>query len=60
MNKVNGSIPIMVALKKLNPKNLLKSNLLVLNEQMIENVNVVLIIYVYNYIELQTISKHYY
>jgi len=41
----------MVALKKLNPKNLLKSNLLVLNEQMIENVNVVLIIYVYNYIE---------
>ncbi len=52
MNKVNGSIPIMVALKKLNPKNLLKSNLLVLNEQMIENVNVVLIIYVYNYIKL--------
>ncbi len=51
MNKVNGSIPIMVALKKLNPKNLLKSNLLVLNEQIIENVNVVLIIYVYNYIE---------
>ena len=51
MNKVNGSIPIMVALKKLNPKNLLKSNLLVLNEQMIENVNVVLIIYVYNYIK---------
>jgi len=41
----------MVALKKLNPKNLLKSNLLVLNEQIIENVNVVLIIYVYNYIE---------
>jgi len=52
LNKVNGSIPIMVALKKLNPKNLLKSNLLVLNEQMIENVNVVLIIYVYNYIKL--------
>jgi len=51
LNKVNGSIPIMVALKKLNPKNLLKSNLLVLNEQIIENVNVVLIIYVYNYIE---------
>lgn len=43
MNKVNGSIPIMVALKKLNPKNLLKSNLLVLNEQMIENVNVVIV-----------------